>query len=292
MSIVVTGATGKLGRLVIDELLTRIRAEQVIAVVRNADKAADIAARGVALRIADYNEPHTLESVFQVGDKVLLISSDEEGELRTAQHTAVIDAAKAAGVALFAYSSVLAAPTATFSIGEDHYATEQIILASGLPYVLLRNGWYNENYTGHLDAVLEHGRVFGVAGEGRVATAARVDYAAAAAIVLTGEGHDDAVYELSGDVAWSLAEFAAEVSRQTGRDITYPSLTGEQYHAFMVGEGVPSHDADALVDADAAIARGELAHTPGDLSHLIGRPTTPIIDSIRAALIRLRMDRG
>lgn len=123
---------------------------------------------------------------------------------------------------------------------------------------------------------------FGCAGEGRVATAARVDYAAAAANVLTGEGHDDAVYELSGDVAWSLAEFAAEVARQRGRDITYPSLTGEQYYAFMVGEGVSSHDADELVDA--AIARGELAHTPGDLSRLIGRPTTPIADSIGAAL--------
>lgn len=239
----------------------------------------------------DYDEPHTLQSAFHAGDRVLLISSDEGGELRTAQHTAVIDAAQAAGVALLAYTSVLAAPTATFSIGEDHYATEQIILASGLPYVLLHNGWYNENYTGHLEAILEYGRVFGGAGEGRVA-AARVDYAAATPIVLTGEGHDDAVYEFSGDVAWSLAEFAAEVARQTGRDITYPSLTGEQYHVSMVGEGVPSHDADALVDADAEIVRGELVHTPGDLSRLIGRPTTPIADSIRAALIRLRMEGG
>jgi NAD(P)H dehydrogenase (quinone) len=290
MAVVVTGATGNLGRLVIDELLDRVPARHITAVVRSRSKAARMASRGVRVHVADYDRPETLEGAFRAGDEVLLISSDSAGARHTAQHATVIRTAKVAGVRLLAYTSVLAAPTATFSIGRDHRATEHVLATSGLPYVLLRNGWYNENYTGHLDAILEHGQVFGSAGEGRVATAARADYAAAAALVLTGSGQTETIYELSGDTAFSLADLAAEVSRQSGREITYPELSPAEYQAFMVSQGVASADAAQLVDADAAIARGELAHTPGDLRRLLGRPTTPIADSISTALDTLTAD--
>lgn len=179
---------------------------------------------------------------------------------------------------------MLGAPTATFSIGRDHYRTEQLLLASGVSFTLLRNGWYNENYTGHLDAILQFGQVFGCAGAGRVATAARSDYAQAAAEVLTGSGHDNRAYEVSGDTAFGLAELAAEISRQTGRQITYPELSARQYRAFMIDQGVAAEDADQLVEADGAVARGELAATSPDLQRLIRRPSTPIAHSISEAL--------
>ncbi|HVX43913.1 MAG TPA: NAD(P)H-binding protein [Mycobacteriales bacterium] len=283
MTIVVTGATGQLGGQVVTDLLSRIPAGEIAAVVRNPDKAADLAARGTEIRIGDYSRPETLGGAFGPGERVLLISTNVPGAERIAQHRAAIDAAKAAGIALLAYTSVLNAPTATFSIAHDHQATEQLIADSGLPSVMLRNGWYNENYTGFLGPTLDAGRVFGAAGDGRVATAAIADFAAAAAVVLTMD-EPEPVYELSGDTAWSLAEFAAEVSRQSGREITYRSMDPAEYKAIMIGAGVPEAGADALLEADAAIERGELAATPGDLRRLIGRPTTPIADSIRAAL--------
>ncbi|MGP3999124.1 SDR family oxidoreductase [Streptomyces sp. 8N706] len=283
MSIVVTGATGQLGRLVIDELLAKIPADLVAAVVRSAEKAADLASRGVELRIADYNDPRTLKGAFHAGDKVLLISSSEVG-VRVPQHTAVVEAAKEAGAALLAYTGILGGPATTMLLAREHNATEQVIRDSGLPYTLLRNGWYNENYTANLGAVLAHGAVVGSAGDGRVASASRGDFAAAAAAVLTGDGHENTVYELSGDTTWSLTEYAAEVARQSGKDIAYTELPVEKYREVLANAGFPATIAEALSDADTGIARGELAATPGDLSRLIGRPTTPIADSVAAAL--------
>ncbi|AJT66256.1 SDR family oxidoreductase [Streptomyces chattanoogensis] len=283
MSYVITGATGALGRLVIEALLARTAPGEIVAVARDRAKAADLAARGVAVRIADYGRPETLRDTFAAGDRVLLISGNEAGR-RLAQHSAVIDAARDAGVALLAYTSVLGGPAATFSIAEEHIATEQALLASGVPYCLLRNGWYHENYTGALAGTLKTGAVIGSADGGRVASAARRDYAEAAAEVLTGSGHEDSVYELSGDTAWTMAEYAAEVSRQTGREIPYRDLPEERYAALMTEAGVPGPAARMVADADAAIARGELASTPGDLARLLGRPTTPLADAIADAL--------
>jgi NAD(P)H dehydrogenase (quinone) len=283
MSIVVTGATGHLGRLVIDGLLEKVPADRITAVVRDADKAAGLAARGVTLKVADYSRPETLRGAFAAGDKVLLISGSEIGQ-RIPQHQAVIDAAKAAGVALLAYTSVLGGPAADFTLADEHRATERAVTGSGLPYVLLRNGWYNENYTENLAPVLEHGAVVAAAGEGRVASAARADYAAAAVAVLTGEGHENTAYELSGDTAWSFAEYAAEVARQSGKEITYRAASPEEVQGALTGAGLPEPLAAILADVDAAIGRGRLAATPGDLSRLTGRPTTPVADSIAMAL--------
>ncbi|KAK1180063.1 SDR family oxidoreductase [Streptomyces sp. NBS 14/10] len=283
MSIVVTGATGHLGRLVVEGLLEKVPADQIVAVVRDADKAADLAARGVQLRIADYSRPETLQGAFAAGDKVLLISGSEVGR-RVPQHQAVIDAAKEAGVALLAYTSVLGGPAADFTLADEHKVTEQAIQASGLPYVLLRNGWYHENYTEQLAPVLEHGAVVNNAAGGRVASASRADYAAAAVEVLTGEGHEGKAYELSGDTAWSFEEYAAEIAKQTGKEIAYGPVPAETHKAILTGAGLPEPLAEILVDVDAAISRGRLAGTPGDLSRLIGRPTTPIADSIAAAI--------
>ncbi|MFB7999100.1 SDR family oxidoreductase [Streptomyces sp. NPDC056002] len=284
MSIVVTGATGHLGRLVIDGLIAAgVPAERVAAVVRDKEKAADLAARGVELRIADYSAPETLAGAFAAGERVLLISGSEVGQ-RVAQHRAVIDAAKDAGVELLAYTGVLGGPGADFALAAEHKVTEQAILDSGLPYTFLRNGWYHENYTGNLAPVLEHGAVTASAGEGRVASAARADYAAAAVAVLTGEGHENQAYELSGDVAWSFAEYAAELSKQTGRTITYRSVTPEQNREILLGAGLPAPVADIFVGVDTAIEQGLLAATGGDLSRLTGRPTTPLADAIKAAL--------
>ncbi|MGW7287771.1 SDR family oxidoreductase [Streptomyces sp. NPDC054847] len=283
MNIVVTGATGALGRLVVDELLATVPADRVAAVVRDKEKGADLADRGVELRVADYDEPATLDGAFRPGDRVLLVSGSEVGR-RVPQHTAVIEAAKAAGVAQLAYTGVLGGPDADFDLAAEHRATEQLILDSGVPYTFLRNGWYTENYTAALSSVLEHGAVVGSAGDGRIASATRADYAAAAAAVLTGEGHLGRAYELSGDTAWSLAEYAAELSRQTGRTITYNEVPAETHLSILTGAGVPEPFARILVDVDAAIARGLLARTTGDLARLAGRPTTPLADTISAAL--------
>ncbi|WP_229857448.1 NAD(P)H-binding protein, partial [Streptomyces anandii] len=227
MSIVVTGATGHLGRHVVEQLLEKVPADQVTAVVRSPEKAAGLAARGVRIAVADYNAPETFDGLFSAGDKVLLVSGNEFDKGRVGQHRVVIDAAKAAGVALLAYTSAPGSLKA--ALADDHRGTEEALLSSGVPYVLLRNGWYHENYTENLAPVLEHGAVVQAAGEGRVSSAARADYAAAAVAVLTGEGHEGRTYELGGDEAWGFAEFAAEVGRQSGREIVYRPVSVEEF---------------------------------------------------------------
>jgi NAD(P)H dehydrogenase (quinone) len=282
MSIVVTGATGHLGRHVVEQLLEKVPAERITAVVRDADKAAGLAARGVRLAVADYNAPETFDGLFAAGDKVLLISGNEFDQGRVRQHTVVIDAAKAAGVALLAYTSAPGSLTA--ALADDHRATEEVLLASGLPYTLLRNGWYHENYTENLAPVLEHGAVVAAAGAGRVSSASRADYAAAAVAVLTGEGHENATYELGGDEAWSFAEYAAELSRQTGREIVYNAVSGETQKGILAGAGLPEPLAEILVGVDASIEKGELVVSTGELARLAGRPTTPLAETISVAL--------
>lgn len=282
MSTVVTGATGDLGRHVVGQLLEKVPAEQVTAVVRSAEKAADLAERGVRIAVADHSAPETPDGVFTAGDKVLLISSSEVGADRVEQHTAVIDAAEAAGVSLLACTS--APGTLTAALADDHRGTEKALLASGLPYVLLRNGWYHEVCTENLAPVLEHNAVVSAAGEGRLSSAARADYAAAAVAVLTGEGHENKTYELGGDEPRDLTEYAAELSRRTGREIVHQPVTVEELTGILTGAGLPEPVAAVFAGTDVSIAKGELVVTSGDLARLTGRPATPIADAIAAAL--------
>ncbi|MCC6999722.1 MAG: SDR family oxidoreductase [Deltaproteobacteria bacterium] len=281
--ILVTGATGKLGRHVVAGLLEKVPASELAIAVRSPDKAADLAARGVTVRQADYLKPATMEAALAGADKVLLISSSELGD-RATQHKAVVDAARKHKVGLLAYTSILHADTSRIGLAADHRTTEAYIRAADVPFVFLRNGWYLENYSEHLAPVLQYGAVLGSAGQGRVAAAARADYAAAAVSVLTGTGHAGKSYELAGDVAFTLAELAAEVARQAGKPVVYNDMPVEAYRGALQGAGLPAAYAELLADSDLGIARGELDDRSGDLHRLINRPTTPLADAIAAAL--------
>lgn len=283
--ILVTAATGKLGRLVVEELLKKVPASQVAVAVRNPAKAGDFAARGVQVRQADYSRPETLGPALAGVEKVLLISSNEVGQ-RATQHQAVIAAAKKAGARLLAYTSILHADHTRMALAGEHKATEEAIRASGLPFVFLRNGWYFENYTENLGPALAHGALVGSAGEGRVAAATRADYAAAAAAVLTTPGQENKVYELAGDAPFTMAELAAEVSRQAGKPIAYNNLPAQQYQGVLVGAGVPGPFAEILADSDVGASRGELNDGSGDLRRLIGRQTTSLKDAVAVAFKR------
>jgi NAD(P)H dehydrogenase (quinone) len=281
--IVVTGATGKLGRQVVEGLLKRIPAAEIVAAVRNPQKAADLAARGVQVRQADYAKPDTLRAAFTGAEKLLLISSSEVGQ-RIAQHAAVVEAAKSAGVRLIAYTSVLRADSSSLALAREHKATEEAIVASGLKFVFLRNGWYSENHTGQLGAAVQRGTISGAAGDGKFASASRSDYAAAAVAVLTSAGHENRIYELAGDHPFTLEELAAEVSRQAGKPVTYNNLSPERYREVLVGFGLPPAFADLLVDSDVGASRGELNSSSRDLRSLIGRPTITLADAVCSGL--------
>lgn len=282
--IVVTGATGQLGRRVITALLERgAPAGGIIAAVRDPGRAADLADRGVTVREADYDRPETLGPALAGAHRLLLISGSEVGR-RAWQHAAVVAAAQQAGVELLAYTSILHADTSQMLLAEEHRATEELIRDSGLPHVLLRNGWYLENYTTGLRPALERGVILGAAGDGRISAASRADFAAAAAATLTADHPGDTVYELGGDSAFTMAEFAAEVSRQSGVPVVYRDLPVDEYRAALVEAGLPDEVATTLADSDAGVARGELATDSGHLRALIGRPTTTLAQAVAAGL--------
>ena len=283
--IAVTGATGQLGKLIVEQLLEKVPAEQIVAVVRDRQKAQAFSEEGVRVRQADYYRPESLIAALAGAERVLLVSSSEVGH-RVPQHQAVADAARAAGVKLLAYTSILNADTSTLLLAKEHKPTEAYIRASGVPFTFLRNGWYTENHTGSLAAAMEHGAILGAAKDGRFATAARADYAAAAVAVLTGKGHENVVYELGGDQAYTLTELAAEVARQTNKPVIYKDLPQEDYAKALAGFGLPEEVAHAIADADAGASRGELYTSSHDLSRLIGRATTPLQESVAAALSR------
>ncbi|WP_213880468.1 SDR family oxidoreductase [Pseudomonas sp. dw_358] len=279
--IAITGASGQLGRLVIQALLAKVPAHTVSALVRDPAKAEDLAELGIDVRHADYSQPETLISAFEGIDKLLLISSNELGQ-RAIQHQAVIDAAKAAGVKLLAYTSVLHADTSSLGLAAEHVQTEQALKASGLPYAVLRNGWYSENYLASVPSALEHGALLGSAGEGRISSAPRADYAEAAAVVLTAEGQAGHVYELAGDSSYSLAELATLVSAKAGKPVLYKDLPQAEFKAVLVSAGLPEPIADLLADSDAAAAKGALFDDSKVLGGLIGRGTVPIAASLAA----------
>ncbi|NUU04001.1 SDR family oxidoreductase [Herbaspirillum robiniae] len=281
--IVVTGATGQLGRLVIAALLKTVPANRIVAAVRNPANAGDLAAQGVQVRRADYTDAASLDDALRDATRVLLISSNQIGE-RLAQHRAVIDAAKRAKVQLLAYTSVLRAAVSPLGLAGEHRDTEQAIRESGVPAVILRNGWYTENYTAGLGNAVAGGAIYGSAGAGRISSAARRDYAEAAAVVLSGEGHAGKTYELGGDTAYTLAELAAEVSRQSGKDVQYRDIPEGDYKAALLGFGLPEELAVLLSDSDAQAAKGALFEEGRQLSALIGRPTTAWSETVAQTL--------
>jgi NAD(P)H dehydrogenase (quinone) len=281
MSIVVTGATGHLGRLAVESLLKRgVPAEKIVATGRRTEALADLRDRGVTVRLADYNDPESLRAAFAGGEKLLLVSSSEVGQ-RLSQHGNVIAAAKDVGVRLIAYTSIPQADTSTLLLAAEHRATEQILAESRVPHVVLRNGWYIENYTGQLATHLQHG-IVGSAGEGRVSAATRADFAEAAAAVVAEDGHEGAVYELGGE-AFTMPEYAAAVSAATGRDVTYTDVPVEQYVQILVGAGLPEPVAQVFADGDRGVADGELYVEGNDLEKLIGRTPTPLAAAVAAA---------
>ena len=281
----VTGASGHLGRLAIQSLLASgYPAGRIVAIVRDPAKIADLAAQGVQVRHGDYNQPETLDTALAGLDRLLLVSSSEIGK-RAPQHQTVIDAAVRAGVGLIAYTSLLHADTSPLGLASEHLQTEQALHASGLPHVLLRNGWYTENYTAGIPGILERGTLYGSAGDGRLSLAARADYAdAAATVIASDEAQAGKVYELAGDVAVTLADFAAELARQAGKPVVYQDLPQADYHDALLAAGLPAFVADLLSDSDAGAAKGGRFDDSGTLGRLIGRPTTPLAEVIAKAL--------
>jgi NAD(P)H dehydrogenase (quinone) len=285
MKLLVTGASGHLGRLVVDSILERgVTAGDVVALARTPEAVADLAERGVEVRRADYDDRASLDAAFAGIDRILFVSGSAVGR-RMVQHANVIEAAKGAGVGLVAYTSITRADTSDLQLAAEHRATEELLAASGVPHTVLRNSWYLENYTTQVGTALEHGVVLGAAGEGRVSAATRADYADAAAVVLVGEGHEGRVYELGGDDAFTLAEYAAALSRVSGRHVTYRDLSAEDYVAALVAAGLPQGYAAVLADGDRGLSLGELYTDSGDLARLIGRPTIGVEAALRAALV-------
>ncbi|GGW26948.1 SDR family oxidoreductase [Vreelandella hamiltonii] len=282
--IVVTGATGQLGGLVIDALVKRVPAEHIVAAVRNVEKAQPLAELGVHVRQANYDDPDSWQAALQGAEKVLLISSSEIGQ-RVDQHRAVIEAAKRQGVALLAYTSLLHADSSPLGLAQEHRETEALIHASGVPYVLLRNGWYTENYTQGAPGAVAQGALFGCADEGRIASAGRADYAEAAAIVLASDQHREPVYELAGDSAYTLGELAAVIARQSGQRVDYVNVSEADYVSALQQAGLPKEFASVLADADRGVAKGALLDEGRQLSQLLGRPTLSLEEAVKQALL-------
>ncbi|PLY45926.1 NAD(P)-dependent oxidoreductase [Lelliottia sp. F153] len=281
--IAITGATGQLGQHVINNLLKTIPASEIVAIVRNPAKADALSQKGITVRQADYTDQAAFTTALSGVEKLLLISSSEVGQ-RATQHQNVINAAKAAGVKFIAYTSLLHADKSPLGLRDEHIATEKALAESGIPYALLRNGWYTENYLASAPPALEHGVFIGAAGDGKIAAATREDYAAAAAKVIAEEGHAGNVYELAGDTAWTLSELAAELSKQSGKPVTYQNLSEADFAAALKSVGLPAGLADMLADSDVGASKGGLFDDSRTLSKLIDRPTTPLAESIKGIL--------
>ncbi|HGB0234396.1 TPA: NAD(P)H:quinone oxidoreductase [Shigella flexneri] len=273
--IAITGATGQLGHYIIESLMKTVPASQIVAIVRNPAKAQALAAQGITVRQADYSDEAALTSALQGVEKLLLISSSEVGQ-RAPQHRNVINAAKAAGVKFIAYTSLLHADTSPL----EHIETEKMLADSGIVYTLLRNGWYSENYLASAPAALEHGVFIGAAGDGKIASATRADYATAAALVISEAGHEGKVYELAGDSAWTLTQLAAELTKQSGKQVTYQNLSEADFAAALKSVGLPDGLADMLADSDVGASKGGLFDNSKTLSKLIARPTTTLAESV------------
>ena len=280
MKIGITGATGHLGRLVVGKLKEKTASNNLVALARDTQKAGDL---GVEARLFDYNKPDTLVESLKGINHLLLISGNEIGQ-RQAQHENVIKAAKEAGVEWIVYTSLLHADKSSLVLANEHLLTEEILKSSGVPFTILRNGWYTENYTASVPTALQNGALFGSAGEGKISSATRADYAEAAAVILTSADQQNRIYELAGDYAYTLAELAEEISSQTGKVIPYKNLSESDYAKALIEAGLPEGLATAIASFDKGAANGDLYDDEKQLSTLIGRPTTSLTTAVKAAL--------
>ena len=281
--IAITGATGQLGQLAIEALLASHPASQLVAIARNPQKAKSLSDKGILVRQADYADKAALTAALKGVSKLLLISGSEIGQ-RLPQHSNIIEAAKAAGVEFIAYTSLLHADRSPLLLHVEHVATEKMLAEAGIPYTLLRNGWYTENYLASIPPALEHGVFIGAAGDGKISAAPRADYAAAAARVLSEEGHAGKTYELAGDSAWTLVDFVEELSQQSGRKVVYQNMKADDFAAALKSVGLPDGLAEVLADSDNGAAKGALFDDSRELSKLLRRPTTTLSKSIKSAL--------
>lgn len=281
MTIAVTAATGQLGTLVVDALLQRTTADQIVAIVRDAAKAEPLAAKGVDVRIASYDDPAALSEALAGIDQVLLISGNEFGQ-RAQQHRNVIDAAIANDVSRIVYTSAPQADTSTLPVAPEHLATEQYLASTNVDHVLLRNNWYTENYASSVETAAATGSVLTSAGDGRVASASRRDFAEAAAVVLTTDGPVKQVYELAGDVAWTHSDLAAALAEVLGKPIEVANVSADEQTTVLTSAGLDAGLVGFIVGVDSGIKQGDLELATGDLTSLIGRPTTPIVETLRA----------
>lgn len=280
MKIGITGATGQLGRLIVEKLKQKVNAENLVALVRSPEKAADL---GITARVFDYEKPETLTEGLQDIDHLLFISANEIGK-REPQHRNVIDAAQKSGIKWIVYTSLLHADRSSLGLAPEHIATEFMLKESGIPHTVLRNGWYTENYTVSISGALENGAFVGSAGEGKISSATRDDFAEAAAVVLTNDGHVGKVYELAGDEHYTLKDLAEEISKQTGKDIPYNNLTEADFAGVLVSAGLPEGLAQVFASFDAGAEKNDLLDDGKVLSKLIGRPTTALADAVKNAL--------
>lgn len=280
MKIAVTGSTGQLGRLIVKKLKDKVPVEDVIALARSVNKADSL---GVQVREADYAKPETLLKALEGVDTLMLVSSSEVGK-RAVQHRNVIEAAKSARVGRIVYTSLLRADTSTLDLAAEHAATEKDLKGSGIPFTILRNGWYTENYTGSIAGALAGGAFLGSAGDGEISSATREDLAEAAVVVLTSGGHEGKTYELAGDDSYTLSDLASEISRQTGMAIEYKDLPAREYASALAGFGLPAALAEAIAGWDREASTGALFDNGKQLSALIGRPTTTLSDAVKQAL--------
>lgn len=272
MKIAITGATGQLGNVVVQKLKEKTASENLVALVRNPEKATDL---GIEARLFDYAKPESLASSLQGIDILLLISGNEIGQ-REIQHKNVINAAKAAGVKHIVYTSLLHANTSALILAPEHLATENALIESGVDYTILRNGWYTENYAVSIAGAIKAGGFIGSAGDGKISSATREDFAEAAAVVLTTNGHENKIYELAGDQAYTLTDFAAEISKQTGKNIPYNNLPEADFANILIAVGLPESFANLLANSDVKASEGALYSEDKTLAKLIGRPTTPL----------------
>ena len=281
MKIGVTGATGQLGKLVVEQLKKRVALENIVALVRTPDKASDL---GIEVRVFDYDKPNELAGALKGIDRLLLISANEIGQ-RARQHKNVIEAARNSGIQWIVYTSLLHADISSLNLAGEHLATEKALKGSGIDYTILRNGWYSENYTSSIPGALKAGAFFGSAGDGKISSATRADYAEAAAVTITDQSHKGMTYELAGDKAYTLSDLAAEISKQSVKQIPYKNLSEAEYAGILKNMGISEQFANAIASWDKSASQGDLFDDSKQLSKLTGRPTTPLSASVISVLL-------